>query len=274
MGSMSNAGMEYTAEGATDHAAGGGFGAVIIGDEIMRGKREDRHFAKLREVFAARGLKLDWVHYCGDDRTRLIELFRRTLAGHDVVFSFGGIGATPDDHTRQAVAAAAGVALALHPEAEREIRARMAESGQEVTASRLEMGVFPLGSTPVPNSFNRIPGFSFRDHHFFPGFPVMAHAMLEWVLDHRYAERFHRRPEAEASIVVWDGIEGAMQQLMVDIETRYPGLRIFSLPAVGEGGVRRHVELGVRGLPEQVPAAMADIRAEVTLLGYSFDEKP
>jgi len=245
-----------------------GFGALIIGDEIMRGKREDKHFAKLRDVFAARGLTIDWVLYLGDDRDRLIETLRRTLAGRDAVFGFGGIGATPDDHTRQAVATAAGVELTLHPVAEREIRARLAETNQEVTPARLEMGVYPAGSRPVPNPYNRIPGFSFRHHHFFPGFPVMAWPMLEWVLDHEYADRFHRREEAEASIIVWGGSEGAMRQLMLDIEARYPGLRIFSLPSVGDEGVRRHVEVGVRGAPEQIAPAMTDIRAGVAALGY------
>ena len=78
-----------------------GFGALIIGDEIIRGKRQDKHFEKLREILAVRGLHLDWVLYLGDDRPRLIEALKRSFASDDVVFSFGGIGATPDDHTRQ-----------------------------------------------------------------------------------------------------------------------------------------------------------------------------
>lgn len=249
-----------------------GFGALIIGDEIMRGKRSDVHFAKLREVFSARGLKLQWVEYHGDDRPRLIEVFRRTFAGSDVVFSFGGIGATPDDHTRQAAAAAAGVPLLLHPEAEREIRARMAETGQEVTPGRLDMGVYPEGSSIVPNPFNRIPGFSYQHHHFFPGFPVMAHPMLEWTLDTYYVSLFHQHSEAEAAIRVWEGIEGVMTPLMQEVEVRYPGIKVFSLPAVGNAEVKRHVELGVRGLPDEVAPAMAMLREGVAQLGYRFDE--
>jgi molybdopterin-biosynthesis enzyme MoeA-like protein len=250
-----------------------GFGAVIIGDEIIRGKRQDRHFDKLREILGSRGLHLDWVTYLGDDRPRLVEQFRRTFAGGDVVFSCGGIGVTPDDHTRQAAAEAAGVPLALHPEAEAEIRARMAEMNQEVTPARLELGTFPVGSRIIPNPFNRIPGFSYGEHHFVPGFPQMAWPMIEWVLDSHYRDRFNAVAEAEAAIVVWEGLEGQLLALMRHIETAYPGLVVFSLPSFGSDTQRRHVELGVRGAPGAVPVAMAEIEAEVTRLGLGFDRK-
>ena len=254
-------------------AVGGkGFGALIIGDEIMRGKRRDVHFDKLREVFALRGLKLDWVLFLGDDRALLTRTLQRTLAGSDVVFCFGGIGATPDDHTRQAAAAAAGVPLVLHPEAEQLIRERMAETGQELTEGRLNMGVFPEGSRIVPNPYNRIPGFSYADHHFFPGFPVMAHPMLAWCLETYYAALFGSLVEAEASMRVWDGMEGTMTPLMQQVEARYPGIKVFSLPFVGSAELQRHVELGVRGEPAEVGPAMQALREGIAQLGYRFDE--
>ncbi len=251
----------------------GGFGALTIGDEIIRGKRQDGHFAKARELLAARGLHLEWVLYLGDDRPRLVEALRRSLAGDDVVFSFGGIGVTPDDHTRQAAAAAAGVPLVLHPDAEREIRARFAEIGYEITPARLELGTYPQGSRIIPNPFNRIPGFSYGDHHFFPGFPQMAWPMLEWVLETYYRDRFNAAAEAEQSILVWEGHEGMLLDLMRRIEADYPELIVFSLPSFGSETQRRHVELGVRGAPSAVAAAMAEIEAEVGLLGLSFDRK-
>ncbi|HWU84484.1 MAG TPA: competence/damage-inducible protein A, partial [Rhodocyclaceae bacterium] len=176
--------------------------------------------------------------------------------------------------TRQAAAAAAGVPLALHPEAERLICARMAETGQEMSEGRLNMGVFPTGSRIVPNTYNRIPGFSYAHHHFFPGFPVMAHPMLEWCLDTYYAHLFHRHAEAEASIRVWDGIEGAMTPLMQETEARYSGIKVFSLPFVGTPDIRRHVELGVRGDPAEVGDAMQMLEAGVTQLGYAWELLP
>ena len=249
-----------------------GFGAIIIGDEIIRGKRQDRHFAKVVELLALRGLHLDWSLCLGDDRRRLAAALALSLKTEDVVFCFGGIGVTPDDHSRQAAAAAAGVALELHPEAEAEIRARFAESGTEVTRDRLQLGEFPAGSRIVPNPFNRIPGFSLDHHHFFPGFPQMAHPMLEWVLDSYYRERFHSVPEAEGAIIVWEGNEGALLDLMRLIEARYAGVTVFSLPSFGNASTRRHIELGVRGDPAQVSAAMAEIRAEVSRLGFQWEE--
>lgn len=249
------------------------YGAIIIGDEIMRGKRQDKHLSKLIEIFAARGLHLSWAEYLGDERSRLIETFRRTMSGNDVVFICGGIGVTPDDHTRQAAAAAAGVPLELNPDAEREIRARMAEMGQEVTAARLELGTVPAGSRIIPNPFNRIPGFSYRDHHFLPGFPQMAWPMAEWVLDTYYADDFRQNTEVEAAILVWDGLEGTMLDLMRQTEADFPGIVVFSLPTFGSETVRRHVELGVRGEPEAVTSAIELLKAGVTALGFAYDDK-
>lgn len=251
-----------------------GWGALIIGDEITRGRRQDRHFARVVEILAARGLHLDWALYMGDDRARLTETLRRTMASGDVLFSFGGIGVTPDDHTRQAAAEAAGAALALHPDAEAEIRARFAETGAAVTPQRLQLGEFPMGSRIVPNPYNRIPGFSLGNHHFFPGFPEMAWPMLEWVLETYYGAHFHGVAETEQAIIVWEGSEGALLDLMRRIEADYPQAGLFSLPSFGTQTMRRHIELGMRGEPSQVRAAMAEIREEVTRLGYAWEEKP
>src|SRR5690606_27865673 len=110
-------------------------------------------------------------------------------------------GATPDDRTRQSAAAALGLELALHPEAEQAIRGRF---GEDITPHRLQMGVFPLGSEIIPNPFNQIPGFSIREHYFVPGFPVMAWPMVEWVLDERYAHLHHQEDYVERAITVWD----------------------------------------------------------------------
>ncbi len=249
------------------------YGLIVIGDEIMRGKRADKHMAKFVEIFAARGLHLSWVEYLGDERPRLVATLQRTLASGDVVFSCGGIGVTPDDHTRQAAAAAAGVPLALNPDAEREIRARMAEMGQPVTPARLELGTVPQGSRIIPNPFNRIPGFSYSDHHFLPGFPQMAWPMAEWVLDTYYADDFHRAAEAEAAMLVWDGLEGNMLDLMRQTEADFPGIVVFSLPTFGSETVRRHVELGVRGEAEAVMRAFDALKAGVAALGYGYDIK-
>ena len=243
-------------------------GAIIIGDEIMRGKRQDKHLAQLIFILRSRGLTLAWCQYLGDSPELITATLKRTLAGPDIVFSFGGIGATPDDHTRACAAAAAGVPLVLHPEAEAEIRGRF---GVDTNPNRLKMGEFPRGASIIPNSYNRICGFSLREHHFVPGFPIMAWPMVEWVLDQRYAHLFHRQAEAEASIVVYDSAESTLTPLMEAVEAKYRGLKVFSLPSVGEEGRRRHIELGVRGAPDEVPSAMEELRRGVIELGGTWE---
>lgn len=246
------------------------FGALIIGDEILSGRRSDKHLAKLIELLAARGLKLSWARYAGDDRPRLIETLRQTFATGDVVFSFGGIGATPDDHTRQSAGAALGLEIALHPEAEAEIRARF---GVEITPERLQMGVFPVGSEIIPNPYNRIPGFSLSNHYFVPGFPVMAWPMVEWVLDTRYAHLHHAEDYVEQAITVWDAYEGQLIDLMREITADFPAATLFSLPTIAGEGERRSIELGMKGPAATVADAMSRIKSVVGVRGYAWDDK-
>ncbi len=237
-------------------------GAIIIGDEILSGKRADKHLPKLIELLGARGLALSHAEYVGDDRARITDALRRAFAAEQAVFSFGGIGATPDDHTRQCAAAALGVPLALHPEAVALIRERMrdvaAEEGKPYEPQRadnlhrLQMGNFPEGARIIPNAYNKIPGFSCTSAHggtvhFVPGFPVMAWPMVEWVLEQRYARYFHGMAHKEHSVIVYGGMEAALTPLMVAIERDHPGVKVFSLPSVDDARHGRHIELGVKG---------------------------
>ncbi len=245
------------------------FGAIIIGDEILSGKRKDGHLAKAVETLAARGLQLSWAHYLGDDPELITATLRRTFAGEDVVFSFGGIGATPDDHTRAAAARAAGVALRLHPDAEAEIRARFADNPAGVTPQRLAMGEFPVGAEIIPNPYNRIPGFRFRRHHFLPGFPQMAWPMLEWVLDTLYRDAFAPGSIAESSIIVREAGESQLIDLMNLCQARYSQIKVFSLPRLEPD---RHIELGVRGEPGEVQGAISVLKQGVSQLGFPWTE--
>ena len=243
------------------------FGAFIIGDELLVGKRQDKHLPFVIEALAKRGLRLSWAHYLGDEPERITAALRLSFASKDVVFSFGGIGATPDDHTRQCAARALNVELRLHPEAEREIRARF---GGEATPQRLMMGEFPQGSSIIPNPVNRVPGFSLGEHHFVPGFPQMAWPMVEWVLDTRYRSLFDRDRWSEASILVYEAGESQLIGAMEAVGAEYPGVKVFSLPSMGPGGSRIHVELGVRGDPSQVDDAIGALRRLVGEAGFPY----
>ena len=245
------------------------FGAIIIGDEILSGKRVDAHFDKIVSLLAARGLRLSWAEFLGDERSRIAATLKRTFASGDVVFCFGGIGNTPDDHTRQAAAEALAVDLVLHPDAEREIRARF---GDDVNEVRLLLGTFPRGVDIVPNPFNRIAGFSVKHHYFLPGFPQMAHPMAEWALDTFYSSFFNRQPMVDKAFLLTGPMayESALLDLMERIVADYPALRLFSLPSVGDDGQRRHLELGVEGEVALVDQAMEEIRQEVEKRGIAW----
>jgi molybdopterin-biosynthesis enzyme MoeA-like protein len=242
-------------------------GLIIVGDEILSGKRQDKHLAKVIELLAARGLVLSWARYVGDDRPRITRALRDAFEGGDLVFSCGGIGATPDDHTRQCAAAALAVPLELHPQAKALILERMrdvaAEQGQPFeperadNVHRLNMGVFPRGAAIIPNPYNKIAGFSCGHVHFVPGFPVMAWPMIEWVLDHRYAHLHGGARTVERSVIVYGAMEASLTPLMEDIEARHPGVKVFSLPSVDHPEWGRHIELGVKASSDPADAYAA-----------------
>ncbi|MEN9627563.1 MAG: hypothetical protein RJA10_790 [Pseudomonadota bacterium] len=241
------------------------FGLVIVGDEILSGKRQDKHMAKVIEMLSARGLALSWCRYVGDDRPRITAALRHAFDSGDIVFSCGGIGATPDDHTRQCAAAALGRPLVLHPDAKVLIQQRMQDVALEQglpyepdrpdNVHRLNMGVFPEGAELIANPYIKIPGFSVGDVHFVPGFPVMAHPMIESLLDGRYAALHGGQRQTELSVVVFGAMEASLTPLMEDIELRHAGIKVFSLPSVDHPVHGRHIELGVKGQGDAVRPA-------------------
>lgn len=243
------------------------FGLIIIGDEILSGKRQDKHMSRVIEMLAQRGLALSWAQYLGDDPERITAALRLAFASGDVVFSCGGIGATPDDHTRECAGRALGVEMALHPQARdlimERVRTMAAEQGWSAdpahpdTVNRLAMGIFPVGADILPNPYNKIPGFSVGDVHFVPGFPVMAHPMIESLLDGRYRHLHGGQAQREQSVIVYGSMESALTPLMVEIEALFPGIKVFSLPSVDHPEYGRHIELGVKGTPQAVTGAYA-----------------
>ena len=245
-------------------------GLIIIGDEILSGKRQDKHLPKVIELLAARGLALKWARYAGDDRALITQALQHALASGDLVFSCGGIGATPDDHTRQSAAAALGVPLALHPQARELIIERMRDVAAEQgvpfeperadNVHRLNMGVFPEGATIIPNPYNKIPGFCVGHVHFVPGFPVMAWPMIEWVLDTHYRHLFRQQAYLEKSVIVIGAVEAALTPLMEEVERDHPAIKVFSLPSVDHPQWGRHIDLGVKGPPEAVEPAYQQLR--------------
>ena len=258
------------------------FGLIIIGDEILSGKREDKHLPKVIELLHERGLQLSYADYVGDSPVRITATLKRAFESGDVVFSCGGIGATPDDHTRQCAARALGTDLVLHPQAEVLIRERIKEVALEQgvpynpdradNIHRLNMGVFPVGAEIIANPYNQIPGFSCRSPHggvvhFVPGFPVMAWPMVASTLDTHYSAFFQTAAWIEKSVIVLGAMESNLTPLMEVLERNHPNIKVFSLPSVDHPEYGRHIELGVKGLISHVEPAYSAMFASLSADG-------
>ncbi len=240
------------------------FGIYVIGDEILSGKRQDAHLTSAIAILKARGLSLTWAQYLTDDPTRITPSIKRSLQTNDIVFSFGGIGATPDDYTRQCAADALGVPINRHTEAVAEIEAQF---GAGAYPKRVLMADFPQGASLIPNPVNRVAGFSMQNHYFLPGFPSMAHPMMEWVLDTYYPHLFHQEDHVETAIIVIDGIESQLIDLMNEVLSQHPQIKIFSLPKLTPN---RQIELGAKGPAAAVESAMIAIKNGVTKAGFEW----
>jgi molybdopterin-biosynthesis enzyme MoeA-like protein len=250
-------------------------GLIIIGDEILSGKRADKHLPKFIELLTERGLQLAWAEYVGDSPERITAVLRRAFASGDVVFSCGGIGATPDDHTRQCAAKALGLDLALQPQAKELILERMRdvaleqglpyEPDRDDNLHRLNMGTFPVGAEIIRNPYNKIPGFSCKGQgngvvHFVPGFPVMAWPMMQEKLD-AYCQVWGVAPKRiEMSVIVFGAMEATLTPLMELIEKEHVGIKVFSLPSVDHPQWGKHIELGVKGSESSAPKAFAALK--------------
>ncbi|MCB1775097.1 MAG: competence/damage-inducible protein A [Gammaproteobacteria bacterium] len=238
------------------------FGIIVVGDEILNGRRRDRHLDGIGGLLRERGLAVAWLRILPDDPDYLAAELAHTMAESVPVFSCGGIGATPDDHTRQCAARAAGVGLELHPGAVELIEQRF---GQDAYPHRIKMAELPVGSELIPNPYNRIPGFSINRHYFVPGFPDMAHPMAAWVLDTLYPNGGVTM--RQCSLRVYGVPESELMELMQSLTSLYPQAKLFSLPRLGQG---YEIELGFRGrgsLREPYAALVAALESR----GIRFD---
>ena len=162
------------------------FYSVIIGTELLNGRRNDAHFSFLNKEL----LKRAWTHKASfvieDDTNLMKNIFKLIKEDkNSVMFCFGGIGATPDDYTRQIAAEVfTNNKMEFHEKAKELI---LNQFGEEAYPHRIEMGKLPLNAKLLKNVVNNVPGFYLEDRFFFtPGFPSMSQAMVIEALDTYY----------------------------------------------------------------------------------------
>ncbi|TVQ87561.1 MAG: competence/damage-inducible protein A [Chromatiaceae bacterium] len=242
------------------------FGLIVIGDEVLNGARTDAHLAAFKAMLAARGHGLAWYWLLPDEPAVLTRHLALAMADQVPAFCCGGIGATPDDHTRACAAAAAGVGLVRHPQAQALIEGRF---GSAAYPHRILMADLPAGCLLIPNPHNQIPGFGLQGLWFLPGFPQLAWPMAEGVLDRQYPPG---QPLQEAAVEVHGVPESRLIPLMQEVGGAFPACKVFSLPHLdsADGGAS-YVLLGVRGRGD-LNAAMQALRHGLTAAAMEFRE--
>ncbi|MGM0564791.1 MAG: competence/damage-inducible protein A [Pseudomonadota bacterium] len=234
------------------------FGLIVVGDEILTGRRRDVHLSGVIDILAEARQPLSWARYVSDDLADLSQALRESFASGDTVFVTGGIGATPDDRTRQAAADALQRPLLPHPEGVA-ILEEVFEG--DIYPNRVHMAHFPEGAELIPNPVNRVSGFSIENHYFVPGFPKMAHPMLRWVMGEYYTHLSPAMPTTEGFKVAGI-VESQLTPVLEAIETDHSEITSYSLPNARDGD--RFIEAGIKGMdPVAVQRALTDLRQRI-----------
>ena len=159
------------------------FFTLIIGTEILNRRRQDKHFDFVTRVLMQKGHKLSGSFIIEDDPALIVQTIKFIASRpNPVLFSFGGIGSTPDDYTRKCASIALRDGkLPVHKEALEIITEKL---GEKAYPHAVKMAELPKGASLLENPVNQMPAFSLDERFFFmPGFPEMSHPMVETVLD-------------------------------------------------------------------------------------------
>lgn len=242
---------------------------LVVGDELLSGKRQDKHLPQVIAMLATRGLALHRAEFIGDDLPQIAAAIARARAAGELLLSCGGIGATPDDCTRQAAAVACNVVLQRHAEAEALI---VAQYGERARPNRVLMADFPAGATLIPNPVNRVAGFSMGHSHFVPGFPEMAWPMLDWLLSQHYSHLFNLSPPVEFRLrALGNAAEGDLLALMEATLAAHADIKLSSLPFRGNAEQPPHIEFGFKGPADAAAAAYQQFALGLQAAGQAYE---
>ncbi|MBF8258319.1 MAG: MoCF biosynth protein [Actinobacteria bacterium] len=205
-------------------------GVVILGDEVLSAEIREANLAYMLPLLNEWGAEVALCAILPDDIEVVVRHLRAYLDEVDLLVLTGGIGPTPDDITREAVARVAGVPLVVHPDAKAALEKYY---GDRMNPYRMLMAQAPEGSTLIPNPVSAAPGFFVARIAAFPGIPMLLHEMFGWIRPHVEGKRksrvalFGKIPES--------GYAGYMKEVM----EAFPGVSVGSYPMMdGEYRVR------------------------------------
>jgi molybdenum cofactor synthesis domain-containing protein len=236
---------------------------IIIGDEILSGRTQDSNLAYLAKWLNIEGIRLAQARVVADDLAAIGSAVNAMLAAHDYVFTTGGIGPTHDDITVDAVAAALGVAVVMHPDAEATLRAYY---GDRINDTRLRMARVPAGATLLANPQTGAPGIRVGRLFIMAGVPKITQGMLAGL----QGTLEGGRPVLSAAIGAWV-VESAVAEMLAAVEKAHAGVQVGSYPfwrdrRPGANFVLRSVAR------DALDAAIADLKARLHAEGIDAVE--
>lgn len=204
---------------------------VVIGDEILSGRTQDRNIAQVATWLNEQGIRLAEVRVVPDDIAAIGEAVNALRARHDYVFTTGGIGPTHDDITVDAIAAAFGVPVIVHPEARRVLEDYYRDRPGGLTEARLRMARTPEGAELLANPNSGAPGIKMCNVYIMAGVPSITASMLEALT----GKLEGGRPVVSVTVGA-RAPESDVADLLRETEAAHPGVAIGSYPFFKEGG--------------------------------------
>ena len=228
---------------------------VVIGDEILSGRTQDKNIAQIATWLNAQGIRLAEVRVVPDVQERIVEAINALRARNDYCFTTGGIGPTHDDITVDAVAAALGVPVEVNEDARAILQRYYDARGLELTEARLRMARMPQGSELIRNKMSGAPGIRLGSLFVLAGVPHIAAGMLDALT----GELEGGLPLVSRTIGSW-GAESEVADLLASTERAFEGVAIGSYPFFKEGRVGANFV--VRATDRAVVDACSDALAE------------
>ena len=203
---------------------------VVIGDEILSGRTQDKNVAQVATWLNEQGIRLAEVRIIPDDMNRIGETVNALRNAHDYVFTTGGIGPTHDDITVDAMAAAFGVPVIVHPDARRILEDYYRDRPGGLTEARLRMARTPEGAELIPNPTSGAPGVRIGNVFIMAGVPYIAASMLEALT----GKLEGGRPVVSVTVGA-RAPESDVADLLRETEAAHPGVAIGSYPFFRDG---------------------------------------